>query len=375
MPPVMAGRSEILTSLRKVLAADTLHPLAFQVLLGPRGIGKTVVLDTIAGEARQLRWVTGYQAVHADRSTIRMLADSITEQLPRRLATKPPREGSTQRAATGGVNLGVVQLGGEAKRTTQDVPSLENCTAWLVDRAVAVTKKGGGLLLMIDEAQSVDKADLEALGGFMAELNRIATRRIEPVRIKAAVFIAGLPATRAKLAHAMSFSAERLVFNTLKHLSPPDAERAVVGPVLDAGRSIEPEALETVVARSGGYPYFIQLNSYHTWEAASDARTITDQHAIQGCTQAQESYENGVFRTRLEKLSLLQRKLVNTLAEIGDEGHIGDIARRMNRVTSDLSRPREQLIENGILSSPTRGLLTEALPGFLDFVRRENQQS
>ncbi len=49
MPPVMAGRSEILTGLRKVLAAGTLHPFAFQVLLGPRGIGKTVVLDVSWG--------------------------------------------------------------------------------------------------------------------------------------------------------------------------------------------------------------------------------------------------------------------------------------------------------------------------------------
>ncbi len=312
--------------------------------------------------------------MHTHHSTIATLADSIAEQLPRRLATKPPTKGATQRAATGGLNLGVVQVGGEATRTTPNVPSLQKYTAWLIDRAEAVTEKGGGLLLMIDEAQSIDRADLEALGGFMAELNRAATRRVDPARIKAAVFIAGLPATRAKLANATSFSAERLLFNTLKHLSRPDAERAILGPVLDAGRSIEPEALETLVTRSGGYPYFIQLNSYHTWEAAPDTATITHQNAIQGCAEAQERYEDGVFRTRLEKLSALQRQLVDTLAEIGDEGHIGDIARRMNRATSDLSRPREHLLNNGILSSPQRGLLTEALPGFLHFVRRENQQ-
>ena len=173
---------------------------------------------------------------------------------------------------------------------------------WLLDTVATLGSRREGVLLVIDEAQNVPTAELEELGGFMSDTARRATTT-PPAPIQLAVLFAGLPAFRTVAAKAMSFSAERLTYVALEALSATETSAALAVPIANAGRTISNEALEYLIAeQSRGYPYFIQLHGYHTWESAWDATALTLEHAEAGHLVARSEYEASLFQARLAKL-------------------------------------------------------------------------
>jgi hypothetical protein len=67
---------------------------------------------------------------------------------------------------------------------------------------------------------------------------------------------------------------ERLQPIPIDNLDPAATRDALATPFFDAGRDIDPAAVERMVAASHGYPYAIQLVGHACWDVAGDTPVV-----------------------------------------------------------------------------------------------------
>ncbi|HTV12929.1 MAG TPA: type I restriction-modification enzyme R subunit C-terminal domain-containing protein [Acidimicrobiales bacterium] len=124
----------------------------------------------------------------------------------------------------------------------------------------------------VDEARAAPERDLSALA---RALQTVVARRLQPV----AVVFSALPTFRERLAGAGTY-ASRLPVEEVGSLDATAARLALVGPAARRHVAWEDEALELLVRRSAGHPYYLQLFGWHAWEAAQGEATINHQDHI-----------------------------------------------------------------------------------------------
>ena len=259
-PPALAGREAqqaVLLRCLADLAAGTAPPHNV-VLIGPRGNGKTVLLNWFRGAC-----VNGETPVDAvvltprDVPTFETLMDALT---PRRGFRKLlPRK------------LAVASVGSAEWSDGSGAP--RNLTRELVARC-----RKRPLAVLVDEAHTLDLD----LGGTL--LNASQRVRTEAPFL---LVLAGTPGLPAHLdAMDASFWARlgegRLGVGLLDEAA---AVEALTKPLADHGVSVEEDALRTVLGHSQRYPYFIQLWGDALWQrrVATEAKTLTavDAMAVQ----------------------------------------------------------------------------------------------
>ena len=133
---------------------------------------------------------------------------------------------------------------------------------------------------------------------------------------------------------------------------------------------------DAVVRLADGYPYFLQLYGDAVWQVArpdeGDALTLP---ALDRARDLVDDELDTMFRARWAKASAGERRLLVALAELTDDRESpvrrAAIAERMGVTSNDLSEPRRNLLDKGLVESADRGTLRFTVPGFAAFVRGE----
>ncbi len=123
-------------------------------------------------------------------------------------------------------------------------------TALLEAVAMAAKRSETALLLIVDEMQYTREKELGAL---LTAVHK-AAQRGWPVTLTGA----GLPQLRSQLGRARSCAERLFEFTELGRPSREAAKDAVQRPLRRRGVGIRPEALQLIVDRTEGYPYFLQ---------------------------------------------------------------------------------------------------------------------
>jgi len=183
---------------------------------------------------------------------------------------------------------------------------------------------------------------------------------------------AGLSSTQERVTEGASF-AERFRFETVTNLPENAATAALFQPALEAGVIWESEALEIVLTRSGGYPYFVQLYGHEVWlsrERRSGDRIDLDD-ARSGVAAADEQVEL-FYRGRWNRATAAERRVLATIARSGlEEMSRAELAAALGMHSNDLSVARAALLGKGLLAVPRRGVLALNAPGFGQFILDE----
>src|SRR5262245_26719767 len=90
-PPVVAGRYDLIEEFRIGLQDGPGAPARASLYLGPRGAGKTVLLNELEDVARAEGW-----HVVSDTATGGVVDRLVAEHLPRLLADLDPRQSTTR---------------------------------------------------------------------------------------------------------------------------------------------------------------------------------------------------------------------------------------------------------------------------------------
>jgi len=373
-PPVLAGRERILTNFDVVLrrAEEYGEGDRSWVITGLRGVGKTVLLNELMSQANARKWIVAKVEASASVPLRKILATELVKAM--RTATGRHLGGSKLKRAlavlksfTLKLGLDGVTLGAEVEPQHGVADSGrfgEDLTAFLEVVGEASLEFGIGTLLLVDELQEAPSADLEAIN--------MAVHALGQADIPPPVFFvgAGLPSLPAQLAEAASYAERLYVYQPVGLLGAEDVRRALVEPCLERGATWEDDALEQAQQMTRGYPYFVQSIGKHVWDLAPGPVIVAADVAAGGAL-AREEIDAGLYRSRWERATTAQRRLLTGMAQLrGDNAvEIGELATHLGKArTSDLSVARQELIKKGLVYAPERGLVAFTVPGMADFV-------
>ena len=372
-PPQLAGRDELIEMVRVALERVRLGlPTKSILMVGLRGVGKTVLLDRMRDDAEG----AGIQTVRVEAPEGRSLPALLAPQLRLallRLSRNERAKALAQRAlrALAGFAKGLklkyddIEVGFdfEPEPGLADNGDLEHDLQALLEAVGAAAKEAAtALVLFIDELQYVEEDQLAAL---IAALHRAAQRRLPVVLLGA-----GLPKLRGQMGRAKSYAERLFDFPEIGPLAAADASVAIAKPLHDQGVDITDDALQGIVRRTRGYPYFLQEWGKHAWDTAT-ASPITLDNVRRASAATVAALDESFFRVRFDRLTHAERKYLRAMAELGAGPHrSGDIADQLGRKVTSLGPIRNQLIAKGMIWSPGHGDTAFTVPLFDEFMRR-----
>lgn len=372
-PPELAGRDALLETARVALARIRLGRAAKSLLLvGLRGVGKTVLLERMRVDAEAAGLETVRMEAPEGRSLPSILAPELRVallRLSRRERAKRKARRALQALAGFAKALKVkyrdleVGIDLEPEAGLADNGDLEQDLPALLQAAGEAAKADHtALVLFVDELQYVPEEQLAAL---ITALHRCAQLQL-PITLVGA----GLPSLRGQTGSAKSYAERLFEFPEVGPLDEAAATLAISKPVRDEGADIEPEATRRIVAETQGYPYFLQEWGKHSWDAADDS-PITDKDVAQARVTALAALDASFFRVRFDRLTPAEKRYLRAMAELGPGPHrSGDIADVLGQKVTSLGPLRNQLIAKGMIWSPAHGDTAFTVPLFDEFMKR-----
>jgi len=341
-------------------------------MVGLRGVGKTVLLDQMAEDAK----ANGIVAVRLEAPEGRSLPALLAPQL--RLALlELSRTAKAKKLAERGlkalagfakslkIKFGDIEVGydREPEPGLADNGDLEQDLPALLETVGAAAQGAGtAVALFVDELQYVPEEQLAAL---IAALHLCAQRRM-PITMVGA----GLPQLRGQTGKAKSYAERLFDFPEVGPLDDASARRAIVKPVRDEKADIEDPAVIRILEETDGYPYFLQEWGKHAWDAAAES-PITFRDVEVASTTAVAALDASFFRVRFDRLTPLEKRYLRSMADLGPGPHrSGDIAERLGRKVTELAPTRNKLIAKGMIWSPAHGDTAFTVPLFDEFMRR-----
>ncbi|MDF7823043.1 ATP-binding protein [Pontiellaceae bacterium B12227] len=372
-PPELAGRDELLETIHIATERTRLgFPAKSVLMVGLRGVGKTVLLDRMRDNAE----AAGFQTLRIEAPENRSLPALLAPQLRLSLLQLSRNEKAKDLA-----NRALRGLAGFAKALKfkyedievgldfdpepglADNGDLEHDLQALLELVGNAAKSAESALIMfIDELQYVQEEELEAL---IMALHRVSQRKL-PVMLVGA----GLPQLRGRMGRAKSYAERLFDFPEIGPLEAPAAKQAISKPASDQDVVVEKDALDRIVDETEGYPYFLQEWGKHAWDAAEQSPiTLTDVELVS--KEAVAALDESFFRVRFDRLTPSEKRYLRAMAELGDGPHrSGDIAEILDRKVSSLGPTRAQLIYKGMIWSPNHGDTAFTVPLFGGFMHR-----
>lgn len=370
-PPELAGRAQIIDeasiSIQRVIIGRDGRP---QMILGLRGVGKTVLLNKIQEIAESHEHVTSFIEAQDQSILSYMLVPKINQTLMRlsNFEWAKTYVASAFRALRSFVSKFKINIPGisfefEAERGIADSGNLELDLLELFERVgIAAREAGKAWTLLIDEVQYLTKNDLAAL---IVALHRINQRRL-PVLF----FGAGLPQTAALSGDAKSYAERLFSYPQVDALKEDDAKDAIRAPLDRESVHIANDALDEIVRNTHGYPYFLQEWGSHTW-AIAENNLITLQDVKLATQEAIQSLDNGFFKVRFDRLTPKEREYLQAMSCLGKGPYrSSDIAHFLKKEAKSLGPCRSQIISKGMIYSPSHGDIDFTVPLFDEYLIR-----
>ena len=369
-PPELAGRDDIIDS-----ATVALHRIRMgraeksQMLLGLRGVGKTVLLNRLSDIAEDIGYHTMLLEAPEGQRLAEFLSPALKATLIRLSRVEKAKEyagramaalrgfASVFQASIGDVDIGISEpLTADSGNIEVDLPEL------LIKTAQAARAADSSVALFIDEVQYLAQDDLRAL---IVSLHRIAQKGLPLI-----LFGAGLPQIAALAGEAKSYAERLFDYPTIGPLTDAATRQAIQEPVQDSGAEIERGALDEIAARTEGYPYFIQEWGKHAWnEAAGSPITVADVRSASDAATA--ALDKSFFRVRFDRLTPREQDYLRAMAALGKGPHrSGMIAERLGRTVEGMGTLRSGLIKKGMIWSPAHGDTAFTVPMFDQYMRR-----
>lgn len=372
-PPELAGRDEIRENVRIAIERIRIGRASKSVLMvGLRGVGKTVLLDRMRLDAEAAGHHTLRAEAPEDRSLPALLAPQLRTALLKLSLVESAKDLSRRalRALAGfagalKVKYEDIEVGMdfEPEPGLADNGDLESDLQDLLE-AVGLAAKAANtsLVMFVDEMQYVEEDQLASL---ITALHRTSQRGL-PVTLVGA----GLPQLPGLMGKAKSYAERLFDFPFIGPLSPAEASKALVNPATEEGVVFEANAVDLVYEQTQGYPYFLQEWGKHAWDCA-DQSPITREDCDRATLTATAALDASFFRVRFDRLTPLEKKYIRGMAELGPGPHrSGDIAEMLGRDVQSLAPTRGNLIRKGMIWSPNHGDTAFTVPLFDQFMKR-----
>jgi hypothetical protein len=379
-PPELAGRDTELQTFDVVLErVARSRPERSIVLLGLRGVGKTVLLNAMRSAAVRRGWGTGKLEARPGQPLRRPLAaalhlavrelahphDHAVSQVLGVVKAFAQREDRTSRPSKTRWQPGidVPAAIGRADSGDTEIDLVELFT----DVAGLAADTGHGIAIFIDEMQDLDPDDVSALCAACHELSQQGLPLV--------VVGAGLPHVPAVLSAAKSYSERLFRYARIDRLERAAADIALQVPARDEGAAFDSDALAAMYDATGGYPYFVQAYGKVAWDVAPRS-PISAADVAMAAPVAESELAVGFFGSRYERATPAEREYLRAMADVAlveqpDEPVLtAAVAEALARSPQSVSPARDALLKKGLIYSGQRGRIAFTVPHFGRYLRQ-----
>ena len=371
-PQVLAGRDRDLDDFSAMVEKLSSGGSDRSVIYtGLRGVGKTVLLmefDLLASDAG---WATTEVQEVGNNPDFRALFTTMALRLLRSLSRKHRMGGRVEAAlrvlkafsVTLPANLVQIKLDVEPLAGKADSGDPEQDLAELLEEiGETALEAHTGALFVIDEMQQLDDSAMSAIC--------MALQAVSRKNLPVALVGAGLPDLRRKLLAAKPYADRLFAYEELGGLEPSAAAQALRGPCAREGVDFDNEAIQHILERTAGYPYFLQVYGQEIWNSAEESPIrLEDVEDVEQLFN--ETLARGFFGPRFELATDAEQKYLIAMAALGAGPYrTAEVAERYGAQTQRaVSVHRDNLINKGLIWSPRRGDVDFTVPLFAEYIR------
>ena len=379
LPPYLSGRKSEVDEFSRLLKQEVI--LENMVVTGLRGLGKTVLLESLKPMAIEHNWLwAGTDLSEASSLTERNLAIRIITDLSIVTSNILIQREQIQ-------ELGFQGKQSEKKRylnyemlmsVYEDTPGLTadklKAVLELASEFISFVQKRG-VVFAYDEAQNL--ADQSSSGEYPLSLLLDVFQSLQRKNIPFMLVLSGLPTLYPKLVESRTYAERMFRVLPLERLDKPDTALAINKPLeqIERDELFTQKDIETITVNSGGYPYFIQF-------ICREAFDVFEQHPDANINFMDEivlKLDNDFFVARWSKLSDRQQDILRVFASLGDgefECAVADIIKQSEDILDKgFSAPQanqllSHLSDQGLVYKTRHGKYSFAIPLLGGFIKR-----
>ena len=372
-PPELAGRDTLLERARVMLGriAQGRNEQSM-MLVGLRGVGKTVLLNRVREQAEGL----GFSIVMVEATESRRLPELLAPGIRQVLFQLDMLAGVNDKVKRGlrvlrsfigalKIKAADVEFGLDInpEKGTADSGDLEADLSELLSAVGEAAKaRGKAVAIIVDEIQYLSEGEMSAL---IMAIHRISQRKLPLILVAA-----GLPQLVGLAGRSKSYAERLFTYPPVGPLAETDAKEALSGPVSAQGVFFTDEALDEIVHVTRGYAYFLQEWGYQAWNLAT--KSPISLNVVKEATAASiQKLDESFFRVRFDRLTPREKHYMRAVAELGSGSHrSGDIADCLKVQVRSIAPLRSGLIKKGMIYSPAHGDTAFTVPLFDEYMRR-----
>lgn len=372
-PPELAGREEIIERTKITLERVKRGYAAKSfMLVGLRGVGKTVLLNQIDNIAKD----SGYIPTMIEAQENKSLPEILIPCLRRILLKLDSKERVNEKVKLGlmvlksfansvKITVGEIDIGLniETARGTADSGDLE-CDLPDLFQAVgdAAKSQNQAVAIIVDELQYVSEAEFGAL---IMAIHRVTQKQLPLILIGA-----GLPQLVGLAGKSKSYAERLFDYPEVDALKEVDAKAALRAPATRESVEYDEDALSEIYNRTKGYPYLVQEWGYNSWNEA-DSSPISIEDVKKASDTSIRKLDESFFRVRFDRLTPREKEYLFAMALLGAGTHrSGNISDSLNVTVESIAPIRRSLIKKGMIYSPSHGDTAFTVPMFDEYLNR-----
>ncbi len=382
MPPYLAGRETEKREFAKHLDQETIFENL--ILTGLRGVGKTVLLETLKPIAIQKGWLW----VGTDMSE----STSVSE------ATLATRLLTDLAVVTSNIVTGESERVGFGARPTSPPHTLDFqglSEIWTATPGLAADKlkavlervwlyieplRKRGIIFAYDEAQNL--ADHAEKDEYPLSLLLDVFQSIQRRGIRFMLVLTGLPTLFPKLVEARTFAERMFHIVFLDKLSREDSKDAILKPIDDAACPVQFKggSVDSIYAITLGYPYFIQYVCREVFDVWTQNLAAGEQFRDIPMPEIMRKLDSDFFAGRWARATDRQRDLLGVVALLencASEFTVQEIVEKSGEVLAKPFSPSHvnqmlvSLCNAGLVYKNRWGKYSLAVPLLDGFIRRQ----
>jgi hypothetical protein len=383
-PPYLAGRSKEKEDFKALLSQKPV--IKNLVLTGLRGVGKTVLLDTLKPIAIDDGWfwagtdLSESASVSEQSLAVRILADISTLVSSFTLEEYEKKSiGFTPHAEKMEVKLTFPVL----MSLYQQTPGLEADKLKRVLEIVweIVKTKVKGIIIAYDEAQILkDKAaDRQYPLSLLLEVIQFLQRK----DISYLLILTGLPTLFPNLVEARTYAERMFQIITLDRLNEQESRDAILKPIeqKNCPVSFAEVGIIQIISISSGYPYFIQFFCKESYDAYLQQIKVGVENPNVFVEEIVRKLDTDFYAGRWSRVTDRQRELLTVIAKLptsNEEFTIKDIAAKSIELNNKhpfkpayINNLLVKLVDSGLIYKNRRSKYSFAVPLLADYINRQ----
>lgn len=384
LPPYLAGRDTEQKQFETLLQQKPV--LQNLIITGLRGIGKSVLMESLKPSAARHRWawigtdLTESASISEEIFAERLLTDlSVFSSALKIKGKKVKAIGFNATSSSGEIPLNYATLRGIFDAT----PGLvSDKLRGIIELVAGLAQAAGvsGIVFAYDEAQTMfDNPDEKQ---YPLALLLDVFQSIQRKGTQVMLVLTGLPTLFPKLVQARTFAERMFRVIELKPLGRQESELAIREPFklksIPREYHFTDDVVRTIAVTAAGYPYFLQFIGKEVFDI-SGARPGEPKLAVP-IDAIVKKLDQEFFSGRWARVTDRQRDLIKIISQLpsaNDEFTVQEIAEKSRESEgtkpfkpSQIVQMLAVLTERGLVYKDRHGKYFFAVPLFADFVKR-----